>query len=345
MSYSTCVLNRKNLYENLEQIKKYCPNVFAMVKANAYGHGVKNVCKLLYGKVDFFGVACLEEALEIRKFDKRSNILIVGICKDIFLAIKNNISFTIENLDDFKSLLKFIKKHEKLLKNHKKIAKIHIKINSGMNRLGFNEVEEFKKLLNIYFKFIYKKYIKIEGVFTHFASRKQLKNQVYKFKEFLNVIPSLINPIIHIGGGIGKYAIKEFENAMLRVGIDLYTNPCYVLTISSEIIKVFSVKAGEYVGYDNGYKTQSLEKIAVVPLGYADGINRKVSGEFVTINKRRYKIVGNICMDMFFVKVDESVKRGDNVKINFEGWAEKCGTIPYEILTSIKHRRMKDLII
>lgn len=345
MSYSTCVIERKILYSNLENIKKYCPRVFAMVKANAYGCGVKEICLALKNKVDFFGVACLKEALEIRGFDKTSNILIVGICENIKLAIENNISITIENLQDFNKLLKIVKKNEKNLENNNKIAKIHVKINSGMNRLGLKTINEFKKLLDIYFKSDLKNLIKIEGVFTHFASKKLLASQVKNFKGFIKVIPSLIDPIIHIGGGIGKEVIQNFENVYLRVGIDLYTEPAYILHLESKVIKVFSVKTGEYVGYDNAYMANNEEHIAVIPLGYADGIKRKVSGECVKINNKNYKIIGNICMDIFFVCVDKTVKRGDKVIINLNSWAKKCDTINYEILTSINHRRFNNKII
>lgn len=345
MSYSTCVVDRKKLFQNLEDIKKYCPNIFAMVKANAYGHGVKDICLALKNKVDFFGVACLDEALEIRAFDKTSNILIVGIYESMLMAIKNNISFTIESLQDFYNLLKIVKKNKNYLENNNKIANIHIKINSGMNRLGLKTIKEFKSLLDNYFKSNLTNLIKLQGVFTHFASKKIIDKQVIKFNNFLKIIPSLIDPIIHIGGGIGKNVVNKFDKVSLRVGIDLYTNPNYILHLESETIKVSKIKSGEYVGYENKFKALKNEYIAVVPLGYADGINRKVSGEFVKINNKRFKIIGNVCMDMFFVCVDESVKKGDKVEIYLETWANKCETINYEILTSINHRRFKTSII
>lgn len=345
MPYSSFVLERKKLFYNLDNIKKFCPNIIAMVKANAYGNGVKSVCKELKNKVKFFGVACIDEALEIRNFDKDTKILIVGVCKDYITAIKNDISITIENLDDFYELISFVEKNKNYLKNNQKTFYIHIKINSGMNRLGLSKISEFKKLLKIYFNCKVKKYINIQGVFTHFASKTMLNYQIKQFKKFLKEIPSLINPIIHIGGGIGKFAVKNFNNVFLRVGIDLYTLPRYIMHIESEIIKVFSIKAGSFVGYDNAYLASQNEKIAIIPLGYADGINRKVSGTYVVINNKNYQIVGNICMDMFFVRVDDNVKRGDVVKIYINSWDKLCNTINYEILTSFNHKRMKNIIV
>ncbi len=343
MSYSKCVINRKSLLKNFEVVKKYCPNIIAMVKADAYGHGVKNVCNALFGKVKYFGVACLYEALQIRKFDKNTKILIVGFCENYLTAIKNNISFTIENIEDFENLLKIIKKNKFYLEKYKKIANIHLKINTGMNRLGFKREEDFENLIKLYLRNELKNFINIEGVFTHFASKKTIKFQLNTFKNYINLIPSAINPIIHIGGSIGKIEANFCKNIYLRVGIDLYTNPYNVMSIESVVLKIQEVKNGDVVGYDFGYKAEKNEKIAIIPLGYADGINRKTSGSYIQINSKSYRIVGNICMDMFFVLVDDSVKRFDKVIINFKNWDKKCKTINYEILTSINHRRLKDV--
>ncbi len=343
MSYSKCVINRKNLLKNLNTIKRDCPNIIAMVKANAYGHGVESVCKILFGKVKYFGVACLDEALQIRAFDKFTKILVVGFCQNFLVAVKNNISITIENFEDFENLLNIIKKNYKFFKKNKKIANIHIKINTGMNRLGFGNQKELENILKCYLKSEFKNFIKIEGIFTHFASKKMISSQLCRFKNFLTTIPSVVNPIIHIGGSMGKAVAQFSPNVYLRVGIDLYTNPCNVMSLESCILKIKEINRGEYVGYDYGFRAEKKERIAIIPLGYADGINRKISGEFVEINSKKYRIIGNICMDMFFVLVDENVKRFDKVIINFDDWDKKCKTIKYEIFTSINHRRLKDV--
>lgn len=368
---SKFIINKNNLIENLNSLKIH--NVCVMVKADAYGHGFENICQILKDKVSFFGVATLEEALKIRKCGIKTPILVVGICNDFHTALKNDISITIESekqflkiLEDFKNDESFknnenlknnenfkINKNLKNVKNNEnnKKLKIHIKINSGMNRLGINNIKEFKNIINVLNK---QKKIFFEGIFTHFATagndKKFFLKQLKFFKKFLSAVPQNYNPIKHLGGGdvLDIINLEEYQNYMFRVGLKLYVLPNPVLKILSKIIKIHNLEKASRVGYSNGFICEKRCKIAVVPLGYADGINRKLSnGGFVKINNKDCKIVGNVCMDMFFVDVTGvNCKVGDEVIVfqNSQIWANLCQTIPYEILTNLKPSRMKYIV-
>lgn len=339
---SKFIINKQKLIENFNALKS--DNICAMVKADAYGHGLKSICQVLKQSVKFFGVASLDEALQIRQLDIKTPVLIVGICNDFQKALQNDISITIDNEKQFLEMLKEVK-------NAGKKQKIHIKINSGMNRLGINDKNEFKKILKALTS---SKNIIFEGIFTHFATvgsdeiyfNKQLKI----FKEFLKLIPPIFNPIKHLGGGdiLDLIKIEDIKDFMFRVGLKLYTTPHSVLKIESKIIKILKLKKGSRVGYSNGYICEKDTKVAIIPLGYADGINRKLSNRgFVKIKNKKCKIIGNVCMDMFFTDITQiDCEIGEKVIVfeDAQRWAKICETIPYEILTNLKHARIEYLI-
>lgn len=317
-----------------------------MVKANGYGLGFETICKTLLGKAKFFGVANLQEALQIRKFDNITPVLVVGIVEDFLTALKYNISITIDNENQINNLIKTFQ-NKKLSQK----IKIHIKINSGMNRLGINNKKTLKNIIKIIKKY---NFIEFEGIFTHFATadcdelffNKQLKI----FNEYIKLIPPIFNPIKHIGGSavLQNINIEEYQDFMFRIGIDLYLNPNPVIKITSKIIKILKLNKGDRVGYSNSYICNKSTKIAVIPLGYADGINRKLGNYgYVKIKNRICKIVGNVCMDMFFVDITNTdFEIGDNVLVfeNANVWSKICETIPYEILTSFRYNRMNYII-
>lgn len=348
MFYSTLILNKKNLIKNFENIK--AKKVCAMVKANAYGHDVKFVCDALQNKAEYFGVANLFEALEIRAFNKENKVLIVGVCQNYLSAIENNISFTIQSMEEFDNLLKITEKYHFLLEKSENIGNFHIKINSGMNRLGIKNILEFKKLIKKYLNFKYKFLLNFEGIFTHFSTadcdKFFLKKQAQEFKKFLNQIPPILSPLVHIGGGAAECILSEFPGAMLRVGLGLFL-PNQVMTVESEVVSTVCVKSGERVGYSNGFIAKKDCRIAVVPLGYADGVSRKLGGRAsVKIGGKNFLLVGNVCMDMFFVLVDKNVMVGDKVVVfdSAKKWSKICGTIEYEIFTNINSSRMDVLV-
>lgn len=333
------IVSKKQLIKNIEEIKKIAKGkkFCAMVKANAYGHGLENVAEILRNSVDFFGVANINEALAVRKICPNSKILIVGKTRFFKQCVLNNISFVIESLSQFEKLLFEAKNWD-----NNPCINIHIKINSGMNRLGISNVKEFKKI----YEECEKNNINVEGILTHFSTADcdeiYFEKQKVNFKKFLREIPKRQQPIVHVGGSAAVMGNLDFDFDMVRIGIGLYgylkgTNVKPVLQVKSHLIKIFDVQAGERVGYSNGFIAKENMKIGIVPLGYGDGVSRNLSNKAeIEINKTKCKIVGYICMDMFFVDVSKvKAKEGDEVIVfkDAKKWAQILGTTSYEVLT------------
>lgn len=334
------IINRDNLIYNLKKCQSKFSNLCVMVKANAYGHGMINVVNELKNQVNLFGVANTAEALQLRRRFKDINIFVAGKTKEFKNLIKNNISITIDEIGELEHICK-------ICKNSNKKAKIHIAVNTGMNRIGTKNIYEFKKLLTQINK---NDNIILEGIFTH-AFDADLKNnhfyeQMQKFYEFVKLIKDK-SVLIHIGGSyVLKQKIPNFVN-MVRIGYFIYgygmrgLKP--VMQIQSHVIKIIDCKKGEYVGYGNKSKLKQNTKIAVVSLGYADGLHRRLSNVYtVTINSQKCPIVGNICMDMFMVDVTNiNCKVGYKVLVmdNACDLAQAIQTSPYEMLTSFNQIR------
>ena len=218
-----------------------------------------------------------------------------------------------------------------------------------MNRLGVNNKEEFNEI----YRLIKEKNLILEGIYTHIYNAYSKEDTLRQYDEFER-ITSDINlseiPIVHLGASEATelYPKKEYANGC-RLGISMYGLVDYdditfksTFSVYSEVIQINDVVDG-IVGYNGAYKVNKKEKIAVVPIGYADGIIRKNSGRDVYINGKEYKIVGNICMDMLFVKVDDSIKVGDKVVIikdinHIKKIANYLDTITYEVICSIGKR-------
>ena len=337
-------VNLNNLKYNVKTlINKYndYKYFFGVVKADCYGHNdISTVKTIIDAGCNYLAVATLEEALFIRKEIKDIPILCLGIIdvEYIPLCIKNNITITISSLDYLKSID---------LKNNE--LKVHIKVNTGMNRLGVSNKDEFNKIYNL----IQKNNFNLEGVYTHIYNVLNETDTINQYKEF-EAITGDINlkdiPIVHVGAseatefypkriyangcrlGISMYGLIDYENIEFKSTFSLY----------SEVIQINDVENG-VVGYNGAYKVNGKEKIAVVSIGYADGVIRKNTGRYVYINDKEYKIVGNICMDMLFVKVDDSVKVGDKVAIikdieHIKEIANYLDTITYEVICSVSKR-------
>lgn len=338
-------VNLKNIEENVKKLISKYDNYqyyFGVVKADCYGHNsIKTVQSIIRGGCNYLAVATLEEALEIRKNINNIPILCLGIIPTTFIdeCIKNNITITVSNMEYLKTLI---------MGDHNNL-KVHIKINTGMNRLGTDNKEEF----NIMYEMIRNSNLFLEGIYTHIyyaMSEKDTISQFKKFEEITSDIDLKEIPIVHIGASDATISYTKLPIANgCRLGIAMYglmenkqieLLPTFMLY--SQIIQINDVENGT-VGYNGRYKVTTPEKIAVVPIGYADGIIRKNTGRNVYINGKSYNIVGNVCMDMLFIKVDESVKVGDKVIIikdiqHIEQIAKHLDTIPYEVICSISKR-------
>lgn len=338
-------INLSNITHNVKElIKKYneYKYYFGVVKADSYGHNdIRTVKAVIDGGCNYLAVATLDEALEIRKHILDIPILCLGIIpiEYINLCIKSNITVTVSNIQYLQNLLK----------QNTNNLKVHIKINSGMNRLGTNNKLEFNSM----FEMIKNSNIILEGIYTHIHSAHNKALTLKQFENFENITSDIdLNniPIVHLyaSEATTNFSKLSYANAC-RLGIamygftenkDLHLLPTF--SLYSEVIQINEVE-NDTVGYNAAYLTKGKEHIAVIPIGYADGIIRKNTGRHVYINNNLYPIVGNICMDMLFVKVDDSVEVGDQVIIikdieHIRKIAKHLDTIPYEIMCSISKR-------
>ncbi len=357
-SFSNYIVNISNLKHNLKLIKnKLKPNVkvCAMVKADAYGHGLKDVCKALSG-ADFFGVASVGEAKLIRKFDAYTNVLVVGTIdlKQLLWCALHDVSVEVSSVEELNNYIKILDGN---------CLKVHIKVNTGLNRIGVTTLKEFKQMLKIIKQ---NSNVVLEGIFTHFATKfndvQFLIKQHNLFLKFVEYVDTQ-KVIVHCCNSFASIMFPCFGCGMVRCGFNLYgwQNDCGlpfkpVLNIKSKLVFVHNVKKGESVGYDRTFVTNKNSKIGVVPVGYADGLDRRLSNNFsLLVNGEFVKIVGNICMDVCLLDLtgvdckvgDEVVLIGESCgnKLTPQTYADVLGTSPYEILLKFRYSRMNRVLI
>lgn len=354
-------INLDNINFNLNNIKKLLKEdtkICTVLKANAYGHGSVEIAKFLENKnVDYFAVARLEEAIELRENNIKMPILCLGFVPEESLeyAIKNNITLTIYSLETAKKLNDI---SEKIGVN----ANIHIKIDTGMSRIGFevNEesIDQIIKIANL-------KNLYIEGIYTHFAKSDEIDKdftykQVNRFKFIIdNIEKKGINiPIKHVSNSAAIMDLPNLNFNVVRCGIVLYG--CYpsdevikdrlqlkpAMTLKTRVSHIKELKEGTGISYGLRYKTRKQEKIATIPIGYADGFTRMQNNPKVSINNEVFNVVGRICMDQCMVRIDKDIdiKIGDEViifgesNISADDIAKDLGTINYEILCMVSRR-------
>ena len=346
MRKTFCEVNLKNLKSNIEKIISTHNDYsyyFGVVKADCYGHGdLSSIQHIIDGGCNYLAVATMKEALFIRDNYKDIPILFLGCVNydDIGLCNEKNITISICNLEHAKMIREYTDKYN--CSN----LKCHIKINTGMNRLGVSKENEFLEVFDLASN------ICIEGIYSHIyeASNEEVYlKQLERFKNIVNLI-DVTNMIIHLSASdaLVNYSKPDFINGC-RLGIIMYgfTDKIKLdstFRVVSEVIQINTLNKGDTLGYNGLYQaTSDNEKIAVIPIGYADGIIRKNTGRYVYINNKKYNIVGNICMDMLFIKVDDSVSVYDQVEIlkdieHINYVSEYLDTIPYEVMCTVSKR-------
>ncbi len=335
---------RYNVDVLYDHIKK---PMIAIIKANAYGHGYKEVAMTLkdHPHISLFGVATLKEAIDLREMGVKQDILVLGAIplEDLDIAIENNISLTLFSFD----YLEDIQKHHQGTKP----VKVHIGVDSGMNRIGFKTRAQFCHALEL----VNPECIDVEGVFTHFATADdetqddEYEKQLALFKD---IIGNAKFKYIHCDNSAAMmFHHSDFGN-LSRIGIAMYgVDPRGVenkelkqaMSLYTKVAMIKLVPAGEKIGYGMTYTTTDNEYIATLPIGYADGFIRANQGRDVYINGKYYPVVGRVCMDQCMVKVDENVKTHDDVEIfgshiSLAKMAKEIQTIPYEITCLISPR-------
>lgn len=329
--------------------------LLSVVKADAYGHGSVEVCRMLEenGATEF-AVACIEEAIALRDGGIKGNILILGITDESYASalIKHDLTQTVDSYD-----------YAYALSKHGNIN-VHVKIDTGMSRLGLychrdddiqnaaNEIEKISKLDNI----------NIKGIFTHFAESDDTGSDFTKaqFECFFALLSELARRNISVGirhccnsAAILNY--PEMQLDMVRAGIILYglspSEATYdemlkpAMRLVSRISSVSEINENDTVSYGRNFRPKTKIKKAVVSIGYADGLSRILSGKAtLRINGCDCPVIGNICMDLCVVDVtDVECAVGDEV-IVFENnsdilrLASLSSTINYEIVCSVKNR-------
>lgn len=336
-------VNLGNITHNVEKIISTYPSYkyyIGVVKADSYGHDdLSTVKAIIAGGCNYLAVATLDEALIIRNEIKDIPILCLGVINHKYLNIclENNIDITVNSLDYLKDID---------ISN----LNIHIKLNTGMNRLGIKDKDTLITVYNL----VKSKELNIVGIYSHLynATNNDINNkQLNIFKELIESIDYRTIPIIHLQSSEGIINLEKYDFINgCRLGIIMYgfsSNDKLKLkstfSLFSEVIQINKLEKGESLGYSGKYIAENPTKIAVVSIGYADGIIRQNTGRYVYINNKRYPIVGNICMDMLFVEIDDSVKVGDKVEIlkdkeHILEVANYLNTIPYEMLCTISKR-------
>lgn len=351
-------INLNSISHNLNYFKSKLEaktKLMIMVKAFGYGSGSYEIARLLaHHKVDYLGVAFADEGIELRKAGIELPILVMNPEMTSFQSIiQYHLEPEIYSIRGLKAFLKIA--DEKHLAHYP----IHIKINTGMNRLGF-DTEILPELISILKN---NKKVEIKSIMSHLASsdvpehREFTLKQIADFERDSMLLMNQLNiaPIRHIcnTSGISNYPEAQFD--MVRLGIGLYgvSNEMEeqlklenVGTLKSVISQIRVIEPGESVGYVRRFVADRATKIATIPIGYADGISRLWGNGigYVTINGKQAPIVGSICMDMLMINVtgincvegSEVIIFGKNPSVITI--AKATSTIPYEILTSISAR-------
>lgn len=372
MRSTKALISSSNLKKNFLNIRNKVGKVkvMAVVKADAYGHNVKFVVETLNSlkdqKPDYFAVATIDEAIEVRNLRVKQPILVFDpIDKDtVHNILKYDLIPTVFTDKHIKILTDTLKK----LKSNRKV-KVHIKIDTGMNRLGVDYREAFKFIKKISIN----NQIIIDGIFTHFATSDEAGSEYAKLqiKRFDLIISELKRNKINYGlaHAANSGAIIGFPNAyydMVRPGISLYgyypSLETYesiklfpAMSIVSKVGSVKFINKEESISYSRRYFTKSNTKIISVPIGYADGFPRNLTNLAQAIIKGKfYNQVGTVTMDrIMFVVGKDNIKVGDDViligkksklAIDAWDWSKKLNTIPYEVTCGISKRVPRVLI-
>ena len=337
---------------NVKQIKDLHPTkeIFAVVKANGYGHGDAEVSKVaIEAGVSCLAVSGLDEALRLRNSGIEVPILVLGMTrlKDVPLAAENNISLTA---------------HDEMWIEHlvslplTTPIKVHLKIDSGMHRLGLMTEEQVQKNFN---RLKTAPMVEVEGIFTHMATadsdKEYLGHQIETFKRLIANLDLSDVKYVHLEN-TATLLQKEFDfDHGIRLGLGLYgINPDKefipiefelkpALKLLSNLVQVKKIKKGDKVGYGATYEAQEDEWIGVVPIGYADGWTRSHQGRHVIVNGYECEIIGRVCMDQMMIRLPKQFPMGTEVTLIGDGMpvervAKEVGTISYEILCLISDR-------
>ena len=358
-------INLSNLEHNVllikDFLKKNCnpnPDIFAVIKADGYGHGSLMCAPTLIAcGVKYFGVASIDEGIELRENKITQPILVLGASPLWAMenAIKYDICLSIFNDEHLEMA-------QQLYERLNKKLKVHIKLDTGMNRIGINKENAnnfIKKVLN-------SNAIDLKGIFTHFADVENndlFKRQIDEFQEIINPFKDIFKEKkvkIHCLNSPGMFSYPQYSYDMVRMGIIMWGLTPYsndnpdmpkvlpVMGLKARITNIHILKKGDGISYGHTYIASKDTKVATIPIGYADGVARNLSGKISAyLNGKEIKQIGRITMDQIMFDVsnvdckagDIIVLLGEENKIDtIDTWAEKLNTINYELTCRLKMR-------
>lgn len=347
-------INLNNLIQNLNYYRSLLKpetGIMVMVKALAYGSGTYEIANLLqHEKVEYLGVAFTDEGVQLRHSGIEIPIMVMSPEKEDFARL---ISIDLEpEIYSFSTLTNFVCIAETLQVTQ---YPVHLKMDTGMHRLGFqqNDIEELIKILRA------TKSITVKGIFSHLAASDSKahddfsKAQISRFEKMYKQISEAlsISPKRHIlnTAGIERFPEAHYELVRLGIGLHGISSQSDLLPVSSlktHISQIKDIQKGETIGYNRRGKVEKATQIAIIPIGYADGLDRKFgngNGQ-VVINTQKAPFIGDICMDMSMIDITNiGCKEGDEVLLfgsehPITILARQIDTIPYEILTNVSSR-------
>ncbi len=353
-------VNLEAIRVNIRNLKKYLERstgVIAVVKADGYGHGEVEVASAAFeAGAEMVSVATPDEAVRLRMAGISGDILVMGPSPFAFAekAAELGITIAVSNAEWLQAALNHCGVFAKRLN-------IHVKIDSGMGRIGLRDVESLQSLVSVVNRF---EQVQLDGIFTHFACADEenpcrTEEQFTMFMKLVQTLPEKPR-LVHASNSAATLLYPEYALDAVRFGIGLYgiAPSEYVggrlpfllerpLQVESELAHVKLLEAGNRISYGGTYITIEDEWIGTIPIGYADGLRRGLRGQDVLIGGERMPLIGTICMDQCMVKLPREMAVGEKVvligrqgeeEVTMEEWAERLGTIPYEIAVSIAKR-------
>lgn len=341
---------------NIDKIQGHLPKkvkTYAVVKANAYGHGAVAVSKAVEDQVDGYCVSNLDEALELRQAGIDKEILILGVilASELQLAIKHQLTITVASLE----WLELAKKESVDFSQ----LHVHVKVDSGMGRIGVRSLVEANQLISA----LSDMGVQLDGIFTHFATADESDHTMFdKQLTFFKQLVSQLDKkpaLVHASNSATSLWHSETIFNAIRLGIVIYglnpsgnslSLPCSLkeaLSLESRLVHVKQIQAGDSIGYGASYVAAEPEYVGTLPIGYADGWTRNMQGFQVLVEGERCDIIGRVSMDQLTIRLPKAYPIGTKVTligqqgkqvITATDVADYRGTINYEVLCLLSDR-------
>ncbi len=329
-------------YKKLNDIVK--TNIMAVVKADAYGHGASTLGPILQSLgVKSFGVATVDEGIVLRNSGVKVPIVILGATPfwAYEICYKNNLTITIYSEEQISQL-------EALSKQLNSKISVQLKIDTGMNRLGV----DYKNAEKILQEILQSRCFNLEGIFTHLADARNYKFSIIQKERFDKSLENFkdLNISKHIANSYAAINHSDFRYDLVRLGVAIYGQEFNflepLLSVKGRITEIHKIEAGESVSYDRTWMADKNSVIATVPIGYADGVDRKLSNKIAaSYNNHQTKQVGIITMDQMMFDISEIPNPRVNDVISLidkkntiDLWAKILNTITYELVCRLKLR-------